>query len=106
MKRERGRKNQVPKEKGKSKAAQSIQGAPPGWWRWAVAPPTGQSGWSAILVHDLHSQVSASPTGLRMLAPYLASPGLLGTVICPTQHHQVTLKLKLKCTNVNSLQCL
>ena len=54
-KRERGRKKQVPKEKGESKAAQSTQGPPPGWRRWAVAPSTGQSGWCAILAHDLHS---------------------------------------------------
>lgn len=78
-----------------------MQGTPPGWWRWAGAPPAGQSHWCAILVHDLHSKVPASPTSLRMLASYLAPPDPLATVISPTQHYQVTLKLKSKCTNVN-----
>lgn len=78
-----------------------MQGTPPGWWRWAVAPPAGQSHWCATLVHDLHSKVSTSLTSLRILAPYQAPPGLLATVISPTQHHQVPLKLKPNCTCVN-----
>lgn len=78
-----------------------MQGTPPDWWRWAVAPPTGQSHSCAILARDLHSKVSTSPTSLRILAPYRAPPGILATVISPTQHYQVTLKLKPKCTGVN-----